>query len=81
MIHQAAAVVAADGSRAAATADFLAGRSAVERVLADIEVQAHETSAFLRSVRAYNRAISQYTTATLPKNVPAEKVVAALMVE
>ena len=81
IIDQAAAVVEADASRAAATADFLAGRSSVERVLAGIEVQARETSAFLRAVTEYNRAIAQYATATLPANTEAEKLVAALMVE
>ena len=52
----------------------------VERVLAGIEVQARETSAFLRGVTEYNRAIAQYATATLPANTDAEKLVAALMV-
>ena len=81
IIDQAAAVVEADASRAAATADFLAGRSSVERVLAGIEVQARETFAFLRAVTEYNRAIAQYATATLPANTEAEKLVAALMVK
>ena len=81
IIDQAAVVVEADASRAAATADFLAGRSSVERVLAGIEVQARETSAFLRGVTEYNRAIAQFATATLPANTEAEKLVAALMVE
>ncbi len=74
-------MVQSDASRAAATADFLAGRSSVERVLAGIEVQARETSAFLRAVTEYNRAIAQYATATLPANADAERLVAALMVE
>ncbi len=78
LIEQAAAVVEADAARAAATADFLAGRAAIERVLAAIEVQARETSAFLRGVTDYNRAIAQYATATLPANIEAEKLVAAL---
>ena len=81
IIEQAAVVVQADASRTAATADFLAGRSSVERVLAGIEVQARETSAFLRAVTDYNRAIAQYATATLPTNTAAEKLAAALMVE
>jgi hypothetical protein len=78
---RAAVVVAADASRAAAAADFMAGRVSVERVLARIGLQAHETSAFLESVTAYNRAIAQYACATLPASSPAEKLVAALMVE
>ena len=78
---QAAAVAQSEAARAAATADFLAGRSPVERVLAGIEVQARETSVFLRAVTEYNRAISQYATVTLPANTEVEKVVAALMVE
>jgi hypothetical protein len=78
---QAAVVVAADASRATAAADFLAGRVSVERVLARIDLQARETSAFLESVTAYNRAIAQYASATLPASTPAEKLVAALMVE
>ena len=78
IIDQAAAVAQSDASRAAATADFLAGRSSVERVLAAVEVQARETSAFLRAVTEYNRAIAQYATASLPTNTAAEKLVAAL---
>ncbi len=78
IIAQAAAAVQSDASRTAATADFLAGRSNVERVLAGIEVQARETSAFLRAVSEYNRAIAQYATATFPPNIEAEKLVAAL---
>jgi hypothetical protein len=78
---QAAVVVEADAARAASTADFLAGQSSVERVLAGIEVQARETSAFLRAVTEYNRALSQYAIATLPANTEAEKLVAALMTE
>jgi hypothetical protein len=81
IIDQATAVLEADALRTAATADFLAGRSSVERVFAGIEVQARETSAFLRAVTAYNRAIAQYATITLPANTEAEKLVAALMVE
>ena len=78
---QTAAVLEADASRAAATADFLAGRSSLDRVLARIEVQARETSAFLRGVTEYNRAIAQYVTIMLPTNIEVEKLVAALMVE
>ncbi len=78
IIDQAVVVVEADAARAAATADFLAGRSSVERVLAGIELQARETSAFLRAVTQYNRAISQYAAAILPAGTDAEKLVAAL---
>ncbi|MGA2258785.1 MAG: hypothetical protein ABSG53_29310 [Thermoguttaceae bacterium] len=81
ILDQATAVVEADASRATATAEFLAGRSSVERVLAGIEIQARETSAFLRAVTEYNRVIVQYATATLPTDIEAEKLVAALMVE
>jgi hypothetical protein len=81
IVGQAAAVIQSDASRVAATADFLAGRSSVEPVLAAIEVQARETSAFLRGVTEYNQAIAQYAAATLPPNTEAEKLVAALMVE
>jgi len=81
IIDQATVVFEADASRVTATADFLAGRASVERVLAGIEVQARETSAFLRGVTAYNRAIAHYETAILPANTEAEKLVAALMVE
>ncbi len=64
---RAAVVVAADASRAAAAADFMAGRVSVERVLARIGLQAHETSAFLESVTAYNRAIAQYACQLFPQ--------------
>ncbi len=81
IINQAAAVVEADSSRTAATTDFLASRSSVDRVLAGIEVQARETSAFLRGVTEYNQAIAEYAIATLPMNTEAEKLVAVLGVE
>ncbi len=81
IIDQATVVVEADASRAAATADFLAGRTSVERVLAGIELQVRATSAFLQGVTDYNRAIYRYAITTLPANTEVEKVVAALMVE
>ena len=81
ILDQAAAVVQSDNGRAATTADFLAGRSSLDRVLAAIEVQARETSTYLRAVTEYNRAIAQYAIAILPANTDAEKLVAALMVE
>jgi hypothetical protein len=79
IIDQTAAVVQSNASRAAATADFLAGRSSLERVLAGIELHARETSAFLRAVAEYNRAIAQYAAATLPASTEPEKLAAALM--
>ncbi len=81
ILDQAAAVIEADGLRTQATADFLAGRSSVERVLTGITVQASETAAFLRSVTEYNRDLAQYATIILPANTEAEKLAAALAVE
>jgi hypothetical protein len=80
-VEHASAVIETDSARAAATADFLAGRAPLERVLAAIEVQSAETTAFLRGLTEYNRAIAQYAVAGIPENADPEKVVAALMVE
>jgi hypothetical protein len=81
IIDRAVAVVAADASRAAATAQFLGGRTPVDRILAAIARQGRETSVFLQDVTEYNRAIAEYAMATLPANIEPEKLVAALMVE
>jgi len=81
IIDRATAVVEADVLRAAVTADFLAGRSSLERVLSGIEAQTCETSAFLRAVTDYNQAIARYATVTRSANIEAERLVAALMVE
>jgi hypothetical protein len=78
ILDQAAAVVEADAARAAATADFLAGRASLERVLAGIEVEVRETTAFLQGATEYNRAICRYLTFTLPADTQVEKFVAAL---
>ena len=67
ILDRATAVVEADAGRAVATADFLASRSTIERVLAAIEIQARETSAFLAGVRDYNQAIGQYATTAIGK--------------
>ena len=79
--NQASAVVQADIARSAATADFLAGRAGIERVLAEIELQSRETSAFLTAVAEYNRVIAHYQTLVLPANIPPETLVTALRVE
>ena len=79
--NQATAVVQADIARSAATADFLAGRAGIERVLAEIELQSRETSAFLTAVAEYNRVIAHYQTLVLPANIPPETLVTALRVE
>jgi hypothetical protein len=78
ILDQAAVVVEADALRAAATADFLAGRASCERVLAGIELEARETTAFLQGVSEYNRAICRYAASTLPANTQVEKFAAAL---
>lgn len=76
---QATTVFEADAARAAATADFFAGRTTAEHVLATIDVQADETTAFLRVITAYNRVIAQYVTLRLGETAPTENVVAALL--
>jgi hypothetical protein len=81
IIDQAAVVVEADALRAAATADFLIGRVSLERALAGIELEAQETTVFLRGVTEYNRTICRYVTFTLPAGTQVEKFVAALMVD
>jgi hypothetical protein len=80
IVDQAAVVIAADISRAVASADYREGRGSLDRVLAAINLQAQGTADFLRDVTDYNRAISQYLTATLPPNASAESFFAALRV-
>jgi hypothetical protein len=80
IIDRATVVVDADASRAIATADFLAGRGTLDRVLTAIDIQSRGTAEFLQDVIEYNRAIAQYAVATLPPDTDAGKLVAALMV-
>ena len=76
----AAAVIDADAARAAATADFLAGRASAECALAAIDVQTAETSAFQQSLIEYNRVIAQCAIHTFALNADAGNLAAALMI-
>ena len=75
----ATAVVRADAARAAATADYQAGRRPLGDVLASVDDQTRQTLAFLQTLSDYNQAIADYALAVLPPNLPPEKLVQTLV--
>ena len=69
----AAAVPEADAARAAATGDFLVGRTSLEHALAAIDVKEIETATFSNALSDYNQIIAKYVAAWPPphtKNPP-----------
>lgn len=79
MEDHAGTVVYADSARATALRDPGAGPDAFDAAMALIERQAAHTVFFLRATTKYNLAIADYVLAVMPENVPAEKLVAALV--
>jgi hypothetical protein len=77
--RRAAAVVDADAARVTAAEKYAAGAAAFDRLLDSVATQTEQTSAFLESLTAYNRAIAEYATTVLPQGIPAAKLVAALV--
>jgi hypothetical protein len=76
----AAAVPESDTARAAASADFLGGRTSIEHVLATIDVQANETIASIDGLTDYNQMIAQYVASKGTANKTVETLVEALMI-
>jgi len=77
--QRAAAVVDADTARVAVAEKYAVGLATIDEVLDGVTGQTEQTSAFLESLTAYNRAIAEYATTVLPPGVPAAKLVAALV--
>ena len=79
MVDHAGTVVYADSARATALRDPGAGPKVFDLAMALIERQASHTVFFLRATKRYNLAIADYVLATMPENVPADKLVSALV--
>ena len=79
MVDHAGTVVYADSARATALRDPGAGPKAFDVAMALVERQASHTVFFLRATTKYNLAIADYVLAIMPENVPADKVVSALV--
>lgn len=79
MEDHAGTVVYADSARATALRDPGAGPEIFDMAMALIERQAIHTVFFLRATTRYNLAIADYVLAIMPENVPAEKLVSALV--
>jgi len=78
--QRATAVVEADAARAAAADRLVTTGPSPDALLKSIRRQADATSAFLQTLTAYNRAIAAYALSVLPPEVPADTLVAALVV-
>jgi hypothetical protein len=76
----AAAVTESDAARAATTADFLAGRTSFDCVLAAIDVQANQTAAFVDRLADYNQGIARYVTASSAQNEVVDNLATKLMI-
>lgn len=77
----AAAVSMADATRAAATADFIANRTSLERAIMSIAAQASETSAFLDGLTHYNGMIARYVLSNAAPNSTAASLATRLMTD
>jgi hypothetical protein len=78
--ERAAAVVEADGVRAAAAASYQAGGQSVEQLLEGIDRQTDQALAFLQALTDYNLAIADYALTVLPPQMPSNRLAAALVV-
>lgn len=77
---RAAATVAADAARAAATAGYESGTGTLDLALAANQQQLDETLGFLDTLTGYNRAIADYALSVLPATTSADQLVKALVV-
>jgi hypothetical protein len=76
--QQAQAAAEADAQRAESVAGFRVGRQSLERVLDNVESQTGQTFAYLEALTAYNQAIAEYATLTLPADASPDAFAAAL---
>jgi hypothetical protein len=79
--QRAAAVVDADAVRAATIDKYSAGGAAIDRVIGSITEETEHGMAFLDCLAEYNGAIAEYALAVLPPDIPADKLVGALVVK
>jgi hypothetical protein len=79
--QRAAAVIDADAVRAAATDSYRAGATSVDRVIGSTGDETEHSMAFLDCLAEYNQAIAEYALAVLPADIPADKLVAALVLK
>jgi hypothetical protein len=79
--RRALAVVEADEARTEAVAQFQGGAAPLDRVLECTFQQTDQTLSFLQMLCNYNRAIADYVATTLPENIPADQLAAALVIE
>jgi hypothetical protein len=77
--QRAAAVVDADVARVTVAERYASGMASIDQLLDSVLGETEQTSAFLESLTAYNRAIAEYATTILPSSVPPAKFVAALV--
>lgn len=80
LIERASAVVLADERRHATTMEYRRGARPLQKVLEHIESQDHATSDFLRTLTSYNTSIADYALSVLSPDLPADRLVAALVV-
>jgi hypothetical protein len=79
VLQRAAAVVDADTARVAAAERYASRLASIDQLLDSVAGQTEQTSAFLESLTAYNRAIAEYAVTVLPPGVPPAKLAAALV--
>ena len=77
--QRAATVVDADTARVAVAEKYAVGIATIDEALDGVAEQTEQTSAFLESLTAYNRAIAEYATMVLPPGVSAAKLAGALV--
>jgi hypothetical protein len=80
MEDHAGTVVYADAARAGALRNPAADARAFDAAIAIIEQQSNHTIFFVRAATKYNIAIADYAMAVMPSNVPADQLVAALVI-
>ena len=79
--QHATATVEADQARVAAAEKYRAGAAAIDEALDGVAMQTEQSTAFLDSLTAYNRAIAEYALTVLPPATPADQLVASLVVK
>jgi len=79
LVRQANAVLAADQSRAAASAAYRTQGRAIEPLLTLLQLETLQTLAFLDTLTAYNRTLAEYALAVLPPGIAADNLVQTLV--
>jgi hypothetical protein len=79
LLRQANAILAADQSRAAATAAYRSQGRSIEPLLASLQLETLQTLSFLDTLTAYNRLMAEYALVVLPPGIAAENLVQTLV--